>query len=79
MEPRMSGALIETGVPIPPRSGKGKWSAIDLLEVGQSTVVSGTDIYKAHCAFGRSYRRNPAKKFSARTIQPGVVRVWRTA
>jgi 6-phosphogluconate dehydrogenase len=71
--------VIETGVPIPPKGGTGKWSAIDLLEVGQSTVVRDTDIYRAHCAFGRRYRRNAAKRFSARTIAPGTVRVWRVS
>lgn len=79
MEAGTTVGVIETGVPIPPKGVTGKWSAIDFLEVGQSTVVSGTDIYKAHCAFGRRYRRNAEKKFSARTIQPGTVRVWRVS
>jgi len=79
MEAGTTVGVIETGLPIPPKGGTGKWSAIDLLEVGQSTVVSDTDIYKAHCAFGRRYRKDASKKFSARTIQPGTVRVWRTS
>ena len=79
MKTRTAAGVIETGVPIPPRGGTGKWAAIDLLEVGESTVVTGTDIYKAHCAIQRRYRRDAAKKFSARTVQPGTVRVWRVA
>ena len=79
MKARRAGAVIETGVPIPPRGGTGKWAAIDLLEVGESTVVSETDIYKAHCAIQRRYRKDATKRFSARIVEPGTVRVWRTA
>jgi hypothetical protein len=79
MKARTEAAVIETGVPIPARGGIGKWAAIDLLEVGESTVVSGTDIYKAHCAIQRRYRKDAVKRFSARTVEPGTVRVWRTA
>ena len=77
METSKAGAVIETGVPIPPKRGTGKWAAVDLLDVGQSTVVNNTDIYKAHCAIQRRYRMDAAKKFSARTVQPGTVRIWR--
>jgi len=36
-------------------------------------------ICRAYCALGRRYRRDAAKKFSAPTIQPGVLRVWRVS
>lgn len=72
----MSEYVIETGVPIPPKQrgkGPGPKYPFHLLEVGQSVVLPR----KAESAATKA-RRN-GKRFTARRLPDGLVRVWRIA
>lgn len=71
-----AAAKVETGVPLP---AKRSWKQLASLEVGQSLVFEDTDIYKVCSAIQRYKVVTDGRKFTARTLDCGSIRVWRVA
>ncbi len=65
---------VETTIPIPSRAPK--FGALDVLEVGQSTLYPLVD-YSSLCA-AITLRKNRWNKRFTRRTQGQFVRVWRT-
>ena len=73
MENKAAGR-VETGVPLP---AKRSWNQLASLEVGQSLVFEDTDIYKVCSAIQRYKVVTHGRKFTAKTLDCGSIRVWR--
>ena len=75
MKPEIS-LSVENGVPVPiPRKNWEPFAILNRLEIDQSVVVPGVDIWQAGQA-ARWRKRRYRKHFTCRTVEGGV-RIWR--
>ena len=75
---------VQKGVPAPQgtKPGPARKYPINEMEVGDSFLAEGEQANSTRCKAlnsAKSYGRRTGKKFRARTVLPGRVRIWRVA
>lgn len=69
---------IERGIPAPIPPARTKWIFLDKMEVGESAIVNWP-MNQVQSALAYHRGRHPGRGYTARTIAPGSIRIWRIA